>query len=72
MRLVYLPAYSPDLNPIELLFSSMKCTIRRNDMLMQRVMEPGDDFAVYAALHDIVWGVSASDAEGWFTKCGYF
>jgi hypothetical protein len=30
MRLVYLPAYSPDFNPIEEGFSAMKAWIRRN------------------------------------------
>jgi len=30
MRLVYLPPYSPDFNPIEEAFSALKAWIRRN------------------------------------------
>jgi len=72
MRLEYLPPYSPDYNPIELFFSSMKSNIRRNDFLMRNAMSSKDDFKVYSALHEVVWSHTAEDAEGWFRKCGYF
>ncbi|KZO92630.1 hypothetical protein CALVIDRAFT_487335, partial [Calocera viscosa TUFC12733] len=70
-KLVYLPPYSPDYNPIESLFSSMKSTIRRNDFLMQRTMTSGDDWEICAQLHEIVWGTTTEDAEGWYRQCGY-
>ncbi|KZO94185.1 hypothetical protein CALVIDRAFT_484785 [Calocera viscosa TUFC12733] len=72
MRLVFLPTYSPDYNPIELLFSAVKSRIQRNDYLLQRRMQGDDDFGVYTILHEIVWSTTPEDTEGWYRKCGYF
>ena len=37
----YLPAYSPDLNPIEEMFSKVKACLRENDEAIQKVDERG-------------------------------
>ena len=54
MRLLYLPSYSPDLNPIELSFSSIKGWLRANrDRVNQElVVEEGNVYnALWQAVH---------------------
>ena len=34
-RLLFLPPYSPDLNPLEEVFSQIKSTMKKNDVLFQ-------------------------------------
>jgi len=62
-RLVYLPAYSPDFTPIEQAFSKIKTFLRRAEARTRDALEA----AITAALATI----TASDATGWFTACGY-
>ncbi len=62
-RLVYLPAYSPDLTPIEQAFSKIKTFLRRVEARTREALEG----AIGAALGTI----TAADAAGWFTACGY-
>ena len=62
-RLLYLPPYSPDFNPIELAFSKLKTWLRT---AQARTREALDD-AVGAAMK---W-ISADDAQNWFAHCGY-
>lgn len=62
-RLVYLPAYSPDLTPIEQAFSKIKTFLRR----VEARTRDGLEAAITAALGTI----TATDAAGWFTACGY-
>ena len=59
----FLPPYSPDLNPIEKMWSKIKeflraAKARTFDALLA---------AIAAALHTI----TAQDAQGWFGSCGY-
>jgi transposase len=61
-RLVFLPAYSPDFNPIEEAFSKLKTYLRR---IKARTRE-GLGRAIDAGLQRI----SAQDARGWFKHCG--
>ena len=58
-----LPRYSPEYNPIELLWSKLKHWIKkaRADTLER----------LEHALESSVERVLASDAEGWFTHCGF-
>ena len=65
-RLVYLPAYSPDLNPIELAFSSIKAWLRAN---RDRINTEGEN--IYESLWEAVFSVTQEDARGWFKHCGY-
>lgn len=62
-HLLFLPAYSPDLNPIEGMFSKVKQALRRAGRRTQAELVE----AIGAAL-DMV---TAQDAAGWFTHCGY-
>ena len=59
----FLPAYSPDLNPIEKMWSKVKADLRR---AAARTPETLDD-AIGAALDK----VTANDARDWFNSCGY-
>lgn len=61
--LVYLPAYSPDLTPIEQAFSKIKAYLRRVGARTRAGLEA----AITAALAT----VTAADAKGWFIHCGY-
>jgi transposase len=62
-RVLYLPPYSPDLNPIENAISKMKARLRK--AAARTVAALGH--AVRAA----AGSVTASDAAGFFRHCGY-
>lgn len=62
-RLLYLPPYSPDLSPIEPMWSKVKQSLRS---LAARTVDTLQD-AVTAALQTI----TACDCEGFFRHCGY-
>ena len=59
----FLPAYSPDFNPIEPCWSKIKTTLRN---IAARSLEALDE--VMPAVLDTI---SARDARGWFCHCGY-
>lgn len=59
----FLPAYSPDLNPIEKMWRKVKNSLRAAEA---RTL-PDLELAVAAALQS----VTAQDAAGWFQSCGY-
>ena len=59
----FLPAYSPDFNPIEHLFSKIKAILRRlkartRDALLEAIAVARDSITV-------------ADAQGWFLHNGY-
>ena len=60
---LYLSAYSPDLNPIEKLWSKVKAILRK-----LRVRSPN---ALDAAIRFAFRCVSAHDCLGWFHHAGY-
>ena len=62
-NLLYLPPYSPDLNPIELAWSKLKGFLRKS---AARTTE-----TLYAAIAEGLQTLSASNAQGWFQHCGY-
>ena len=59
----YLPAYSPDLNPIERLFRKLKAYLRT---AKARTVE-----ALLEAMGDALRAVTPADIVGWFKSCGY-
>jgi transposase len=59
----FLPAYSPDLNPIEKMWSKIKSLLRTAE-----ARTPAD---LIAALGQALAKVTPQDALGWFTSCGY-
>ena len=61
--LLFLPSYSPDLSPIEEAFSKLKAFLRR---VGARTPE-----ALQEALGQALLTITAHDALGWFTHCGY-
>ena len=70
MRLMFLPSYSPDLNPIELSFSSIKAWLRANRDEVNWEME-SENGTVYNALWQAVYSVTPEKARGWYKHCGY-
>ena len=70
MHLMFLPSYSPDLNPIELTFSSVKVWLHANRDRMNQEME-SENGSVYNALWQAVYSVTPEKARGWYKHCGY-
>ena len=61
--LVFLPPYSPDLNPIEMIFAKVKQLLRS---LACRTRE-----ALWRAMQSVLDQVTGSDARNCFHHCGY-
>ena len=59
----YLPPYSPDLNPIELMWSKIKAYLRK---LKARTKE-----ALQQALVEALDNISTADVLAWFAEFGY-
>ncbi|KEP50069.1 DDE family endonuclease, partial [Rhizoctonia solani 123E] len=73
-RLLYLPAYSPDLNPIEQLFAWLKGRVRKNSRLFFRSVAAADRAHrddPYTRLQELVYQVTPEMAFGWFQHSGY-
>ena len=62
-QVLFLPAYSPDLNPIEKMWSKVKNLLRGAE-----ARTPAD---LITAIGQALAKVTAKDAMGWFTSCGY-
>jgi transposase len=62
-QLVFLPAYSPDLSPIEEAFSKVKALVKAAAARTRATL----DAAIAAALA----AVTAADIAGWFSHAGY-
>lgn len=63
-RLIYLPPYSPDLNPIEMAFAKLKSLLRAKAL---RTMEE-----LWAALGPLSHAFSATECANYFRHAGYF
>ena len=62
-EVLFLPGYSPDLNPIEEAFSKIKACVRRLEARTRAAL----DEAIAIALHTI----TLQDVIGWFRHAGY-
>ncbi len=62
-QVVFLPPYSPELNPIEEAWSKLKALLRQK---AARTVE-----ALNAAIDEVVSLLTPADAQGWFAHCGY-
>jgi transposase len=60
---VFLPQYSPDLNPIELMWSKVKSVLRK--------LKPRTAEALEAAMAEALESVTFDDIAGWFKHHGY-
>jgi transposase len=61
--LLYLPPYSPDLNPIEKFFSKLKARLRQ---AAKRDIE-----ALWREIGELLNTVSPSECTNYFASCGY-
>lgn len=62
-QVLFLPAYSPDLNPIEKMWSKVKGLLRNAE-----ARTPAD---LITAIGQALAQVTPQDALGWFVSCGY-
>ena len=62
-RLLFLPAYSPDFNPIELAVAKLKAELRR---VAARTPE-----ALMPAIGSALAAITPADATGFFAHCGF-
>ncbi len=62
-QVLFLPAYSPDFNPIEKMWSKVKTSLRTAEARTQAALVE----AIAAALES----VTRQDAINWFASCGY-
>ena len=62
-KLIYLPPYSPDLNPIEKCWSKIKTYLRKAKARTREELEK--------ALREALLLITEEDARGWFKSCGY-
>lgn len=63
VKLVRLPRYSPDYNPIELLWSKLKHYLKKARIDTFGQLEKG--------LVESMKEIKISDVEGWYRKCGF-
>ena len=59
----YLPAYSPDINPIEQAWSKVKTNLRARAARSREAFE--------RAIPDALATITPSNAQGWFRHAGY-
>ena len=69
-RLLYLPSYSPDFNPIELAFSTIKQWLRLNRDHVNQELQSRDG-RIYDIFWEAIHSVTAEQARGWYKHCGY-
>lgn len=62
-QVLWLPAYSPDLSPVEPFWSKVKTSVRGK--------EPRTEPELNTALTAAINSVSLDDIDGWFRHCGY-
>jgi hypothetical protein len=64
-KLIYLPPYSPNSNPIEQAFHSVKAWLRRHEAeAIQPEVRPW-------LIHQVALSITVEDAEGWILNLGY-
>jgi transposase len=60
----YLPPYSPDLNPIEKMWSKVKAKLKE--------YQATEADTLFQAIAEAFRSITASNAKGWFQSCEYF
>lgn len=63
VEVLFLPAYSPDLNPIEKMWSKVKEFLRATEARTQETL--------VEAIGEALARVTRQDAANWFVSCGY-
>ena len=69
-RLLFLPSYSPDFNPIELAFSTIKAWLRKNRDRAHEEMDI-EGGIIYNIFWEAVHSITVEQAKGWYNHCGY-
>jgi transposase len=64
VHVIFLPAYSPDFNPIENAFSKMKACLRK---VKARTLT-----ALFEAIQIALNSITTDDIKGWISHCGYY
>ena len=62
-EVLFLPPYSPDLNPIEQMWSKVKAFLR--------ALKARTRSGLLAAIRDALCSVTSEDVLAWFSHCGY-
>ena len=62
-EVLFLPAYSPDFNPIEKMWSKVKQVLRG--------IKPRTEEELFAATATALGAITAHDAKGWVNSSGY-
>jgi DDE superfamily endonuclease len=65
-RVVFLPPYSPEYNPIELMFSKLKAFLKKEMAKAVAAAEP-----LWQVVGRALATITAEDAANWFAHCGY-
>lgn len=63
VNVVFLPAYSPDFNPIELAWSKVKARLRK--------VKEREPLKLFKAIGDALDTITTIDIQGWVKHCGY-
>lgn len=63
-RLVFIPPYSPEFNPIEMSFSAFKASLRRNYPIADKCTFQAMDYCIKEA-------ITAEKCKAWFSHSGY-
>lgn len=64
-KVIFLPPYSPDLMPLEEVFSKVKCVLKANDQIFQACTAPRAMLAMAFGM------VTTEDCFGYVHHCGY-
>lgn len=62
-EVLFLPPYSPDFNPIEMMWSKLKAILRK--------IEPRDPDEIVEAVAHALSRITPQNVLGWFSHCGY-
>lgn len=62
-QVLFLPAYSPDFNPIEMMWSKVKASLRAAEARTKELL--------FEAIGQALAKVTTKDAQHWFAACGY-
>ena len=71
MKIVCLPPYSLDFNPVELAFSTIKAYAYQHGNLIHTAMQDKDDLDVYLFLYQAAFHISSNNIAGYYNHCGY-
>ena len=69
-HLLFLPSYSPDFNPIELAFSTIKAWLHKNRDHAHEEMDI-EGGVIYNIFWEAVHSIMVEQAKGWYNHCGY-